>query len=183
MEVNSIEKVNDLILFNWLKYAGEGLKEVEETTEYDALKNMVQTIYSNSFVPVMSNYFDYTYNKTISPLPVEVNGKMIEEYHDSFRRLALQFNNSLKDSLFNRFSFEESPYSKAILLDANGREFMIKDNCEVYDNNKIVINTDNYNVFVPVDTIKGDKEITLPSDAIIINDLTYVLDVHINDFK
>ena len=184
MEINSIERVNDLILFNWLKYASEGLKEIEATTEYEALKTMVQNIYSTSFVPVMSNYFDYTYNKTISPLPVEVNGSMIEEYHNNYRKMAQQFNNSLNDSLFNRFSFEESPYSRAILLNEEGREFNINDKFEVYDRDgKLVDNTGTYRVYLPVDAIKGEGSITLPEDAIIINDLTYVLDTHVYDYK
>lgn len=184
MEINNIEKVNDLVLFNWLKYAGESLKNIEETTEYDALRNMVQTLYSTSFVPVMTSYFDYTYNKTISPLPMEVNGQMIDDYHNKFRRLAIQFNNSLKESLFNRFSFEESPYSKAVLLNVDGKEFIINERFEVFNkDNEFVDNSGVYNVYLPIDAIKGTEEVTLPGDAIIINDLTYVLDDHVNEYK
>lgn len=184
MERNNIESVNDLILFNWLKYAGDGLKEIEETTEYDALKTMVKNLYSTSYTPVVSNYFDYTYNKTISPLPREINGKMIEDYHNGYRRTAMEFNSSLNDSLFNRLTFEESPYSLAILRGENGEELTVN-NREVYDSNgNLVDNTGKYKVYVPIDAIKGNNEVlSLPEDVIIVDDLTYVLDVHIKDYK
>ncbi len=185
MKTNSIDSVNDLILYNWLKFAGEGLKEIENTTEYEALRAMVQSIYSSSYVPAITNYYDYTYNKTISLLPERLNGDMIEEYHNEFRKLAMQFNGSLNESLFNRFTFEESPYSKAVLLDGDNQELRVNDKFEVYDRNgKLVDNTGSYRVFVPIDSIKGNSEnISLPEDAIILNDLTYVLDTHINDYK
>ncbi len=185
MEMNSIEMVNDLILFNWLRYAGDGLKEIEATTEYDALRNMVQNLYSTSFVPVISNYFDYIYNKTISLLPEEINGELIKEYHKAFRNLAYSFNVSLNDSLFNRFTFEESPYCRAVLLNAAGNNFAINADKEVLDGNgNVVDNNGDYRVYIPIDSIKGENEtITLPDDAKIINDLTYVLDTHINDYK
>jgi hypothetical protein len=184
MEKNNIESVNDLILYNWLKYAGEELKKVEETTEYDALKTMVQNLYSTAYAPVLSNYFDYTYNKTISPLPEEINGGLIDEYHNGYRRTAMEFNSSLGDSLFNRFTFEESPYAMAILKGANGEDLTVN-NKEVFDRSgKLIDNTGEYKVYVPIDSIKGNSEIlSLPEDAIIVDDLTYVLDTHINDYK
>lgn len=184
MERNSIESVNDLILFNWLKYVSDGLKDIENTSEYEALRTMVKNLYSTSYTPVLSNYFDYTYNKTISPLPKEINGEMIEEYHNGYRRSAMEFNSKLNDSLFNRLTFEESPYVFAILKGPNGEDLRV-DNREVYDQNgKLIDNTGNYRVYIPIDSIKGNNEIlSLPEDAIIIDDLTYVLDTHVNDYK
>ena len=184
MERNNIESVNDLILYNWIKYAGEELKGIQNTTEYDALKTMVNNIYSTAYTPVLVDYFDYTYNKTISPLTDETKNKMVEDYHNGFRRGAMEFNNSLNDSLFNRLTFEESPYAMAILKGENGEELTIS-NKEVYDaTGKLIDNTGKYKVYVPIDSIKGKNEIlSLPEDAIIVADLTYVLDSHINDFK
>ena len=184
MEKNNIESVNDLILYNWLKYAGEELKKIEATTEYEALRTMVQNLYSTNYTPVISNYFDYTYNKNISPLPEEINGSLIAEYHNAFRRTAMEFNSSLADSLFNRLTFSESPYSMAILRSENGEELTIN-NKEVYDaSGKLIDNTGKYKVYVPIDSIKGRKEIlSLPEDVIIIDDLTYVLDSHIGEYK
>lgn len=185
MERNNIETVNDVILFNWLKYASEGLKEIERTTEYDALKNMVKSLYSTSYTAVVSNYFDYTYNKTISPLPEEVNGQMIEDYHNGYRRAAMEFNANLADSLFNRLTFDESPYAMAILKGENGEELAVNSKFEVFDAaGNLICNTSKYRVYIPIDSIKGNKEnVTLPEDAIIIDDLTYVLDTHINEYK
>jgi len=185
MKMNNIESVNDLILYNWLKFASDGLRDIENTTEYDALKTMVKNIYSTSYVPAITNYFDYTYNKTISPLPERINGGMIEEYHNEFRRLAMKFNMALNDSLFNRFTFEESPYSKAVLLDGDNQELKVNEKFEVYDEaGNLIDNTGVYRVFIPIDSIKGNNDnINLPDDAIIINDLTYVLDSHINEYK
>ena len=184
MEKNNIESVNDLVLYNWLKYVGDELKKIESTTEYEALRTMVQNLYSTSYTPVLSNYFDYTYNKTISPLPEEINGSLIVEYHNSFRRAAMEFNSNLGDSLFNRLIFNETPYSMAIIRGENGEELTIK-NKEVYDlDGKLIDNTGKYKVYIPIDSIKGNQEIlSLPEDAIIVDDLTYVLDAHIGEYK
>ena len=110
---------------------------------------------------------------------------MTKEYHKAFRNLAYAFNVSLNDSLFNRFTFEESPYSRAVLLNADGNSFVVNSDKEVLDGTgKVVDNNGNYRVYIPIDSIRGENEaITLPEDAKIINDLTYVLDTHINDYK
>ena len=73
----------------------------------------------------------------------------------------------------------------AILKGENGEELAVNSKFEVFDAaGNLICNTSKYRVYIPIDSIKGNKEnVTLPEDAIIIDDLTYVLDTHINDYK
>ncbi len=175
-KLNTIYSASDLILVEWSNYAIAGVRDYETEIEY--LNTVKDDIYFNLFAPTMSTYYNYL-DWLDSDLPDELIGTSIERTHADFRENALRFDEYLSTSPFREYTFDNSPFANALVVDSNGQNLKSSDgnNGELKDDSgKVVTYDDSYKLYVTAISVKGsDFSISnLPDDTIIRNGEAYV---------
>lgn len=185
-DVQSIKNVNDLIVLDWVNYAIGGLSDACEQSEYEFFKTEKETAYSNLFVPIMNSYYNYL-DMLDSGLPQELAGSSVQSYHSSFRENAYSFNEYLSEGYFSEYTFKNTPFASAIVVDSQGNVVSkIGENFgELVDEEGKVITYDETTakVYVKASSIPGQNyEINnLPEDAIVFEGEAYVSANHLYD--
>lgn len=185
---NNVVSANDLIILSWANYAMGEVDKVCSASEYDGVRSMRDEFYADCFAPVMTDYYNYL-DQIDSGLPVEIIGETMEKYHDSYRSKAYAFDESLKNGYFDRFSFSNSPFADAIVVDKNGN--MVSSNSrysgEVKASDGTLLTLDDsgeYVVYIlATDVPSNDYTVgNLPDDARIFDGNAYVDANHYDDF-
>ncbi|MDE5888467.1 MAG: hypothetical protein K2H20_00435 [Bacilli bacterium] len=186
--LNTIDNANDLLLLAWANYAMGEVSDFCESSEIDALREMRPDIYSNVFVPVMTDYYKYL-DYVDSPLPEEIIGESLKSTHSSFRNSVIEFNEYLKSMNFNSFTFANSPFADAVVFDKSGEVALAGDRFEgevkTSDGELLTYDEESYSVYIrAVDVPNNNYSITnVPEDAKLFNGETYVDYTHLYNNK
>lgn len=120
--LNTIQSANDILLMEWANSVCSELNQAADATPYEGVKSISADLKEYGFIPVASNYYSYLDQVDLlaAGMPLEVIGESIDSLHKKFRNAAYSFDESLEGSVFAQYSFDDSIYASAILLDDNG---------------------------------------------------------------
>lgn len=182
---SSIYESNDILLLEWANHAMGEVSEVCDASEYDGVQSLREQVYTDYFAKGMSSYYNYVdiCDQEKEGFPAELIAESKENAHSSFREKLIYFNDYLKNSIyFSDFTFENSPFTDAVLVDQDGNVLQENDNGSVIlsDSEEAVYIDSDYRVYVRAE----DANFTLtnlPEDAIVKDGIVYVDSSHLSD--
>lgn len=184
--LNTFASSNDLILLSWANYAMSGLGDTCDNSPYESFQSIKGDVYANMFVPIMSSYYNYL-DMIDSGLPHDIVGDSIARNHQDFRNNAKKFNDYLGEQYFGEYTFENSPYADAIVMDESGKVISttgdITGELQDEEGKVITFDSDNIKVYIKATSIPGQNFTleNLPTDAVLHNGDAYVLASHLYD--
>jgi len=122
-----------------------------------------------------------------SGLPHDIVGDSIARNHQDFRNNAKKFNDYLGEQYFGEYTFENSPYADAIVMDESGKVISttgdITGELQDEEGKVITFDSDNIKVYIKATSIPGQNFTleNLPTDAVLHNGDAYVLASHLYD--
>ncbi len=185
--LNTIDNANDLVLIDWANYAMGSFRDYCAGSNIDAINSLDSTVYADIYVPVMSSYYNYL-DCLDSLIPAEIVAESLEKNHNQFRNSAKEFNDYLISINLSQFSFEQSPFSDAIVFDKTGKlvESYKRFTGEVMGSDGELVTYDGdraYTIYVQATDVPGNDFAinNLPDDARLFNGETYVDLEHFTD--